>query len=433
MSGEFYSQVKNPKEILFGVYTQPFPRGPKIYLTPMALSFGWVGYAFTSLSAVGSSIVINCENGYTSTNQSWLLGRIIRDHELRFEKGPGPEAAKLRDNRNKQLAGYYPANILSIPFLIRIDIVDLEENLRAPAIYFIWVVGWATILLQLVISAIPWIQSGNWSIFFVTSSGTIFALSTGSLWQWSREKWPEHRLNRLDPNASPRTVAVNVDGMDEEKGPTSEKGAPGTQAAAKPHGRPKKKIVCLACGNSHKYVTILRGSESEPGLESLVTTTSDSFPETKWVVSGLALLWTILLVGVSGIETHTWFLLGIGALGMLQNIYAASVPRSGEYIGLTIIPYVTRPPIIDDAAVDAMTVDNPLIHDWLEPWETPGERGTLRELEKTIPKAGIALMPEYFLALWKIDSERYRDEREERFWRWMFKNPTLSDRRIGPA
>ena len=34
---------------LFGVYVQPVRGSPRIYLTPVAFSFGWVGYASRSL------------------------------------------------------------------------------------------------------------------------------------------------------------------------------------------------------------------------------------------------------------------------------------------------------------------------------------------------------------------------------------------------
>ena len=61
--------------------------------TPVIFSFGWVAYAFTGLlSAVGnnllmpppdtSCIVISTTLGYARTNQSWILGRILRDLEL---------------------------------------------------------------------------------------------------------------------------------------------------------------------------------------------------------------------------------------------------------------------------------------------------------------------------------------------------------------
>jgi hypothetical protein len=79
-----------------------------------------------------------------------------------------------------------------------------------------------------------------------------------------------------------------------------------------------------------------------------------------------------------------------------------------------------------------MGVNDPLVSQRLEPWQTVGVRGAIRELEKTIPRAGIAVMPEYFPALWRIDSERYRDKREERFWKWMIKRPKKEDREIGP-
>ncbi|KAI0451680.1 hypothetical protein F5B21DRAFT_527628 [Xylaria acuta] len=356
---------------MFGVYIRPLPRG----------IFIWIGgYTFISLAAVGTSIVINCE---TVT--------------------PAPTSPSLLDT------------------------------------------SFATISLGLETDRAPWLLNceitrtnswpGNWSIFFVTSSGTVFALFTGNLRQWNREKWPGQRLNRNRPDlngpqqASPSTAAADVSGIDEEKGQASEKGAPGPQGVARAHRRPEKKAVCLARGNGRKHVMILRGSKSALDLESLATATSDSLPETKWIVSGLALLWIILLIGVSGVETHTWFLLGLGVLRMLQNICAASLPRSRKSIAWD--PTATGK--ADDAAVNGMSVDIPLVHDSLELWETSGVRGALRELEKTNPKAGIALMPDYFAALWKIDSGLYRNKREERFWRWMFKNPTLGDRGIGPS
>ena len=82
---------------LFGVSVRPMKSLPRIYLTPVAFSFGWVGYAVATLaSVVGDkqlmpgipdcpSIVINCKNGYRRKNCSWLLGRILRDGEMRVE------------------------------------------------------------------------------------------------------------------------------------------------------------------------------------------------------------------------------------------------------------------------------------------------------------------------------------------------------------
>ena len=112
---EMQSQWSNPGDILslllliggdivqkalaqfVGVYIRPFKKGPRILLTPVAFSFGWVAYSFNTLmSIVGEnhlmpdapdhpSILINCNNAYTRTNQSWILGRILRDHEASHE------------------------------------------------------------------------------------------------------------------------------------------------------------------------------------------------------------------------------------------------------------------------------------------------------------------------------------------------------------
>lgn len=78
-------------------------------VTLVAFSFGWVAYAFNTLrSAFGdgtfmpppeySSIVINAKSGVRKTNESWLIGRLIRDLEQRteekFDSWPGTDNGK---------------------------------------------------------------------------------------------------------------------------------------------------------------------------------------------------------------------------------------------------------------------------------------------------------------------------------------------------
>src|SRR5258708_2261148 len=69
---------------LVGVRIGFRPKVPWIYLTPVAFSFGWVAYAFTTLSSVFSDCrlmpapdtdikVINLSNGYERDNNSWVL------------------------------------------------------------------------------------------------------------------------------------------------------------------------------------------------------------------------------------------------------------------------------------------------------------------------------------------------------------------------
>jgi hypothetical protein len=66
---------------LSGFFIKPFPQCPKIYVVPVAFSFGWAAYSFTALvSVVGDrrlmlspdcpSIVINGSNGFARFNGS---------------------------------------------------------------------------------------------------------------------------------------------------------------------------------------------------------------------------------------------------------------------------------------------------------------------------------------------------------------------------
>jgi hypothetical protein len=326
-----------------------------------------------------------------------------------------------------------------------------------PSIDGVWVFGWLTIVSQLGISIVPWARYGDWAVFLVTAAGTLFALLTGSLRQWNHEKWPGRKLNKpaenkncgLRPSPPPAAGGLASAGAgntsDIEKGQAGLSTSPEISLAPPPQQpqqpepqappaekKLKTKTVCLTRGNGHRHVLILCGSGSAWDLETLATATSESLPETPWCLVGLAILWVCLLICVSGLKSHTWFLLLIGGLGMLQNVYAASAPCRPESLGLGMTPFAERPTIIGSAVEESrfwpkpglaersddegMGPEDPLVKEYLEPWKTVDVRGAIRELEKTIPKAGMALMPEFFPALWRVERERYRDKREARFW-----------------
>ena len=73
--------------------------GPR--LVPVAFPFGWIVYAIQAFSAaMGTgrlmpaapdlpSIVINVSSGYPRTNQSWILGRLLRDWKYYAKDGLG--------------------------------------------------------------------------------------------------------------------------------------------------------------------------------------------------------------------------------------------------------------------------------------------------------------------------------------------------------
>lgn len=375
---------------LVGVYIQPCPNGPKLHLTPVAFSFGWVGYTFTSLASVigdkqlmpsepdSPSIIINCPTGYRRINRSWLLGRILRDHELAVNEISGPEYAVLAATKKRMS--------------LRIDIFEVREDGR-PQIDRIWVLGWLTIIAQLGVSIAPWIRYGDWGIFLVTASGTVFALLTGSLRQWRLEKWAGRRLNQ-----------------------------PGSREG-------KHKTVCLTRGNGHKHAMILIGKGAACDLEALATATSESLDETRWLLGVFAVVWSCLLITVSGLKQNTWFLVLVGAMGMVQNIYASAARRSSGALNMRLPPYAQRPLIIGvgfDWPHDDENSDEDLGDD-TQQWRqalsfemVPGVRGAIRGLEKTFPKAGVALMREFFPALVKYEPERYRTNAEKKFWKKAF-------------
>jgi hypothetical protein len=327
------------------------------------------------------SRVINCSSGYGRINRSWILRRILRDHELAVEQNPGPEYAKL-DAIGK-----------NVP--LRLDIFQILENDK-PQIDRVWVLGWLTIAAQLSISITPWIRDGDWCIFLVTAIGTILALITGSLRQWRLEKWAGRRLNKPD----------------------------------KVGDKNKTKIVCLTRGNGHRHAMIFVGNSTAWDLESLATASSASLPETPWLLSTLAVLWGCLLVTISRLQQNTRFLLLIGGIGTVQNIYASVARRLIGAFDISIKPYLLRPTIVGlgfDYPLDDETSDEDL-DDQTGQWQqaldyeaTPGVRGAIRELEKTFPKAGVALMQEFFPALVKYEPARYRTNGEKKFWKKAFR------------
>lgn len=355
-----------------GVRFKLFRRAPAIPLTPVAFSFGWVAYAFMSLiSTVGDnelmptpdcpSIVINCNNGFVRENRSWILGRILRDHESIHEV----------DNK----------------ISIRIDIFAAKRVNVNPDIDGKWIIGWIVILVQQIIAAVPWIIDGNWSIFMVTLCGTIGALVTGGLSQWRDDKWPNIKL---PPN--------------------------------------KRKIMCLTRGNGHRHAMVVVGDGVGWDLEALATAPSKSRPETRLVCTFLTVWWTLLLITVSGIKQDTWYLIGVGGLGMLQNVYAAGAIRTAGAFNLHLQPFQECPLIIgyrqepgttfkDDSDSDEQIGPNAEEKVLNDDKNLRGVMGALMALETVLPKAGASLLNVFFPGGLQYEEEMFIFNRDKRFWK----------------
>jgi len=83
----------------------------------------------------------------------------------------------------------------------------------------------------------------------------------------------------------------------------------------------------------------------------------------------------VLLVTCAGIKVHTWYLLAVGGVGMLQNIAVAGAPRRPEALGLPL-ELVSE----DDGGVFA----------------EPKVMWTLMALEERYEGYGRSLLPEFF-------------------------------------
>ncbi|RBR18751.1 uncharacterized protein FIESC28_05892 [Fusarium coffeatum] len=423
------------------------------HIAPVAFSFGWATYGFTNLvAAVGSmrlmpttdcpSILVNSSNGFTRDNRSWVLGRILRDHEIHHMVDPRPISEGGRAES------------------IRIDVFHLNP-VKSPTCDMIWWLGWATLATQLVIVTIPGFLYGDWTILLIALVGICLVFITVALPQWNEEKW-----------ATPSLLT-------------------------------REKVTCLTRGNGYLHIMVFIGCSGSLDLERLATRMSTPRAGTRWISLLLAILWICLLVSISALKEHTWFLIGIGGLGMLHNVLAAGISRDPAASNFHLTKFERAPTIIGihqgsgnddaDANVDpdqvrqelsdleawvssptntqGETANEPCSHlptsspswitsmsekdgtpDWLravqptftEPSDTEaaqpstkqtwnpfkpntsntgkviyakGVHGALMELEKWVPNAGLSMVQIFFPTGLQYHDEAIRDNVHKKFWK----------------
>jgi len=141
--------------------------------------------------------------------------------------------------------------------------------------------------------------------------GSILAMVTGSLPEWRREKW----ATRLDPSTNKYALSTNT--------------------------------YALARGNGHPHVFVIQDPwdpcgdpEHEKGtnlyLDDLAGRVQSANHLTRTISVVLATLWIILLITVGALSVDSWYLFGIGALGMVQNVFVAGFSRSPSAHGIPI-------------------------------------------------------------------------------------------------
>jgi hypothetical protein len=298
---------------------------------------GWVAYATTAvLGAVGENklmpppdcpcVVINAENGYSRDNSSWILGRMVRDFErwLEYAEHPDPGRKPIRDALNKTIdeawkrkeregkEGAKPegapkdarptGTIMSTtrPKRVGLCISVYQADKAIPGFSgrdWLYCSGIIAGAVQLGLAAIPIGLYRDWGVIIITAGGILLSLATGALPQWRDEKWACRTLT-------------------------------------------KEKTVILTRGNGSQHAIVIIGRPGSLNLEDLASgpasvdnTTTIS---TKVFMIILWIFWIVLLISAAGLQQHTWFLLLIGGLGIIQNLIVAGSSRRPEDFGIPL-------------------------------------------------------------------------------------------------
>ncbi|KAJ4156085.1 hypothetical protein LMH87_001299 [Akanthomyces muscarius] len=335
-SRDFSAQWKNPGDvfsvllILGGdVVARALAQLSGSKITPVAFSFGWVAYAVSAVvSAVGdnklmpppdtSCQVINAKSGFSRTNSSWIIGRIVRDYDDWKHEKVSKHLKTLLDARDKfdrQKANEErrgAGDTLKYPKRagLCVAVYKAEEaHAGVPGYDFVYWLGFGTCILQLGIAAIPCGIYGDWATIQITAVGMLLSFLTGSLPQWKHEKWACR--DKCD------------------------------------------KDIILTKGNGSQHTILILGQGQGFDLEDLAAgqIDTDLLPKatTRFALLVLAVLWVLLLITAAGIKQNTWFLLAIGGVGIAQNIYAAGKTRTPAAYGmpLTLVEVIGSPKVME--------------------------------------------------------------------------------------
>ncbi|KAL2884223.1 hypothetical protein SGCOL_000162 [Colletotrichum sp. CLE4] len=252
------------------------------WITPVAFSFGWVAYGASALldafgagtvmppSDVEGVMVLGADSGHVRSSSSWVLGRLFRDLNYDVDKEMRPERHHVAkpeadDKKSSQTRGGLAWEAL------RVSVYEVDSEPKTahgvPSRDLVWYSGCTVIFIQLMVSFVPWIVYGNWSIFLVTAAGTLLAVVGSSLSQWREEKW-------ACPRQGGATVAIT-------------------------QGNGSRHVVLIEndrkLKNGLDLEVLARGSRvSKPSFQTRVT------------IGALALLWVMLLITVSGMKDNTW-------------------------------------------------------------------------------------------------------------------------------
>lgn len=277
------------------------------------------------LSAVGenklmptpdtSCLVINGSSGYVRQNYSWTIARLVRDFDFWMGAEIKAELQKMIGRKlgeNRAAATERWKSKARNPDAIKAPLDALSEPTQAglcvsvfaarsphpapPEPDPVFLSGLATPVMQLGIAAIPWGLYGDWAVFAITGIGILLALLTGGLPQWRREKWACRRES--------------------------------------------EKQIILTRGNGAQHAIVILGEGRGLDLEDLAAGPANLDMSTSHLtlasVMVLSAAWIVLLITAAGMKEHTWFLVAVGGIGMLQNIFVAGAGRRPAAVGMPL-------------------------------------------------------------------------------------------------
>lgn len=379
---EFVGQWRNPNDVLSVVLIigAETVRSALAHLAgnstfvPVCFSFGWVAFSFNNIVSIAGEgrlmpdpdypcKIINAESGYGRENRSWMVGRLLRDNEEALNNEALCVTVWRAVSGTKGLPKAGHSNRWSRIFIM----------------------NGLVMILQLVIAAVPWITDEDWSIFLITTIGTMLALMMGALPQWRAEKFScrtneskkdvlitrgigtrhvmmivgdGHCLDIEDlaGGESPRSYRMwqNFYNLDANKTAANDSSLPSPASS-----QTKKRGLTL-------YKVLIGGGEN-PGTIGDVPI---AFWFTRIICVAFAILWICLLISVAGLKTNAWYLLLVGSIGMIQNSFVAGFRQDMVASGLHLEKQVEE------------TVKGPKV------------MKVLMDLEIERPNAGLCLMGE---------------------------------------
>lgn len=234
-------------------------------------------------------MVVNTRTCYATPNYSWVLSRLIRDLEYWIPREVDYVKARMSEEHFRDHG--IPMRV--DPFRVLIfQSVPISNSTEGDVIYWI---GLPLAVVQIGIATAPLVLHGEWLTLVVTLVGTCLAFGSGAIPQWRDEKLG-FRLQT------------------------------GNQS------------VSLFTGYGARNVLHILGCEGGPDFMAVASPYRTL--TMRWTSRIMAIvfagLWVVLLISIAGYDQHTWYLLGIGLIGLVHNVLAASLPRKPGPCGIRL-------------------------------------------------------------------------------------------------